>query len=96
MSKVEFKKYLYIFVSLAFVICLLFTVFWFKERSLLASGEEGIPFNQPLVISRIYNSSWYETGTGWPMPVILPRLFFWRFTSFLTVFFDFLRGWLKL
>lgn len=74
--EVNLKKYWYIllFLILAFII----TTAWFHSGKMLAGGEEGIPFYDASRVAKLYSSAWYSTGTGYLIPVILPRapLFF--------------------
>ncbi len=75
-----------IFFLLATILC----ISWFRSRMLIVSGEESLVFFNPGRIIQVYNSPWYETGTGFPMPVVQPRvplLFIaWFFSSFLKPF----------
>lgn len=59
---------------------------WFRDRKILAGGEEGLLFYEPQRILNIYTHTWYETGTGYPMPVILPRITYLSIVSLLDLF----------
>lgn len=74
-SKIIFgKKYYFIF----FLTSLFLVIMWFHSGKILAGGEEGMPFYNPLLTLKLFSSGWYSTGTGYPTPVFIPRflLFF--------------------
>jgi GT2 family glycosyltransferase len=59
---------------LIFLIVTVVMMIWFHNGSMIATGEEGLPFFEPARILKVYNSVWYDTGTGYPMPVVQPRV----------------------
>lgn len=46
----------------------------FKDHKILAGGEEGLLFPNPERSIKLYNSPWFETGTGYPVAVFIPRV----------------------
>lgn len=73
------KKALLIFLT----ITLLLAFQWFKTGEFMATGEEGLSLYRPLRTFQVYKSVWYETGTGYALPVVIPRLTLFGFTSLL-------------
>lgn len=65
------------------VISLILVLVIFKEHKILAGGEEGLFFYNSQRSLELYNSPWFETGTGYPVPVFLPRVVVLFFASFL-------------
>ncbi len=65
----------WIFIGIIFS-SLLITIVWFRDGRMLATGEEGMPFYNPVQTVKLFSSSWVSTGTGYPMPVLLPRVAF--------------------
>jgi GT2 family glycosyltransferase len=74
----------YFFVPLlaAIMICS-----WYASGKLIASGEEGLAFARPFRTFEIYRYLWYDTGTGYPMPLTIPRTTFYALVSFFDIFF---------
>ncbi len=60
--------------AIFFIFATLLCISWFRSKMLIASGEEALVFWNPERIIKVYFSPWYETGTGYPMPVVLPRV----------------------
>ncbi|GIW59909.1 MAG: hypothetical protein KatS3mg087_0975 [Patescibacteria group bacterium] len=56
------------------LLSLILTFSWFRSAQLIAAGEEALVFYSPSRLLNLYNSPWYEVGTGYAMPVILPRI----------------------
>ncbi|KKQ98117.1 MAG: hypothetical protein UT23_C0005G0040 [Candidatus Woesebacteria bacterium GW2011_GWA1_39_12] len=73
---------------LFFVISIFLTLQWFKSGKFIATGEEGLTIYNPSRTLELYNSVWYETGTGAPSPVYLPRVTFFAALSFGSQFLD--------
>lgn len=55
------------------VIALTLTLVAFKDHKILAGGEEGLVFLNPKRSIELYNSPWFETGTGFPTALSIPR-----------------------
>jgi len=67
------KRVLLLYLSVA-----IFLVFiWFKDGKMMATGEEGITLYEPTRTQSLYSSAWLETGTGYLLPVNLPRVSFY-------------------
>lgn len=56
-----------------FIISLVLISVAFKDHKILAGGEEGLVFFNPERSIELYNSPWFETGTGYPAAVYIPR-----------------------
>src|SRR3989338_644797 len=69
MSKRVLHLYFWVAVFLVFI--------WFKDGKMMATGEEGITLFEPKRTQYLYSSAWYQTGTGYLLPVNLPRLSFY-------------------
>ena len=80
---IEFKIPLFIFASVAIFI----SGVWFRDNKLLASGEEGIPFSDPAKMVSLYSNPWYNTGTGYPIPIVVPRVTFYGLASLVNLVF---------
>ncbi|MCL5071158.1 MAG: alpha-(1-_3)-arabinofuranosyltransferase family protein [Actinobacteria bacterium] len=55
-------------------ISLILVVVVFKDHKLLAGAEEGLFFYNPQRSIELYQSPWFETGTGYPVAVFIPRI----------------------
>ena len=64
------KKYVLVLLGL----CLFLIVLWFSPRRLLAGGEEGFSLFSSISL-REQISLWQISGTGYPMPVYITRVF---------------------
>jgi len=60
--------------TIFFVISLILVLIVFKDHKTLAGGEEGLLFSSPQRSIQLYNSPWFETGTGYPVAVFIPRV----------------------
>lgn len=81
MQKLIFRNKLFLsFFLLAFFLALI----WISDGKIIAGGEEGILFRHFSKTPEI--TVWSETGTGYPMPILLPRVTFAIFINFLDKF----------
>ncbi len=81
MQKLIFKnKVLLSFFLVSFLLALI----WTNGGKIIAGGEEGILFRHFSKFPEI--SVWSETGTGYPMPILLPRATFVSSLNFLDKF----------
>lgn len=78
------KKY----ILLIFFISLVATCLLYTGKGFFATGEEGIPLLNPQRTLSVYSSVWYETGTGYPLPVNLPRTTFFALAIILNHIFS--------
>lgn len=62
-----------ILVSLLVILSIFLGFIWFRGGNFLGSGEEGLSLYSPEKTARLYRYAWFETGTGIPIPVYLPR-----------------------
>lgn len=81
-------------MKIAFTIALVAALIigiWFREGKMIATGEEGQPMYFPARTAQLYKSPWVEIGTGYPMPVLLPRVPFYQLAAGLYQVFN--SGW---
>src|SRR3990172_6901908 len=69
MSKRVLHLYFWVAVFFGFIL--------FKDGKMMETGEEGITLFEPKRTQYLYSSAWYQTGTGYLLPVNLPRLSFY-------------------
>jgi hypothetical protein len=71
MSKI-FNKYFpwLLFVTISSILACI----WFKEGKLLAAAEEGLFLYDPIRSLKLFSSLWMEIGTGYSLPIYLPRV----------------------
>jgi GT2 family glycosyltransferase len=74
----------YIFIP---ILAAIVVISWFSAGKLIASGEEGLAFADPYRTFTLYKYLWYDTGTGYPMPLTIPRTTFYAIVSFFDFFF---------
>ena len=73
------RRLLFLYLCTALLLILV----WFKDGKMMATGEEGITLYNPSKTFSLYSSVWLETGTGYILPVVLPRAPLYFFAQFL-------------
>ncbi|MDQ3098179.1 MAG: alpha-(1-_3)-arabinofuranosyltransferase family protein [bacterium] len=68
-------------ISIFMLIALLIVALWFVQKKIIASGEEGLVYANPWRIFTLYKYLWYDTGTGYPMPLMVPRAPYFAFVG---------------
>ncbi len=69
------KKKLEIFpICFITIFCLLIVGIWFKDKKLLATGEEGLILANPVRSIVLYSHSWNEVGAGIAVPGVNPMI----------------------
>lgn len=92
-SQVIQKKFSNIIPIILFIFLSLIVVFsWFWQQKNIASGEEGLAFVNAWRTYQLYRQPWYQTGTGYPIPLMIPRAPLFAFTS---LFETILPSWLS-
>ncbi len=61
-------------LTIFLVISLILALVAFKDHKILAGGEEGLIFSNLQRSIKLYKSPWFETGTGFPVAVFIPRV----------------------
>ncbi len=59
------------------------TIYWFSSRTILGTGEEGIPFYNPQRTYDIYRSVWKDIEVGVADPFTLPTVPVYAVASYL-------------
>lgn len=61
-------------LTIFFTISLALVFITFFDHKILAGAEEGLFFLNPQRSIELYKSPWFETGTGYPVAVFIPRV----------------------
>ncbi len=63
--------------------CLFLTFYWFSDKKMVASGEDGMFLYNPKKTLEVYSSTWIDVASGFATSNFTPRLPFIIFVSFL-------------
>ena len=75
----------FIYFIFSLILGIIITNIWFSDSSILyQSGEESLYMFNPNLNVRAFSDGWYQTGYGYSMPIVIPRVP-------LFIFFDYLK-----